>query len=70
MKISLLKLAIDLLPNTSDEEARFLKLIHVDETCHEAVLPNGSHKKQIKAQYDCNVKPCIFLEGDLVLLYD
>ena len=28
------------------------------------------HKRRIKAQYDRNVKPHIFLEGDLVFLYD
>ena len=48
----------------------FLELIHLDETCREAALANEVHKKQIKAQYDRNVKPRIFSEGDLVLLYD
>lgn len=51
-EISSLKLVIDLLPNTSDEEARFLEIIHLDETCHEALLANKEHKKRIKAQYD------------------
>eukprot|EP00253_Pinus_taeda_P003867 PITA_03867 len=69
-KISSLRLAIDLLPETSEEEARFLELIHLDETHRDAVLANKAHKKHIKAQYDKNVKPRIFLEGDLVLLYD
>lgn len=69
-EILLLKLATDLLPDTSDEEARFLELIHLDETCREATLANEAYKKQIKAQYDCNVKPHLFLEGDVVLLYD
>jgi len=69
-EISSLKLAINLLPDTSDEEARFLELIHIDETCREAALANKAHKKWIRAQYDHNVKPHIFSEGDLVLLYD
>ena len=69
-EISSLKLAIDLLPDTYDEEAHFLELIHLDETCREATLANEAHKKRIKAQYDRNVKPRIFSEGDLVLLYD
>ena len=43
--ISSLKLTIDLLPDTSDEEARFLELIHLDETSHEVALANESHKK-------------------------
>ena len=69
-EISSLKLVIDLLPEISDEETHFLELIHLDETCHEAALANEAHKKQIKVQYDHNVKPRIFSEGDLVLLYD
>ena len=69
-EISSLKLAIDLLPDTSEEEASFLELIHLDETCRDFALANEAHKKRIKLQYDRNVKPRIFSEGDLVLLYD
>lgn len=69
-EISSLKLAINLLPDTSEEEARFLELIHLDETYRDATLANEAHKKCIKAQYDKNVKPRVFSEGDLVLLYD
>lgn len=69
-EISSLKLAIDLLPKTSKEEARFLELIHLDETHHDATLANEAHKECVKAQYDQNVKPCVFSKGDLVLLYD
>ena len=36
----------------------------------EAQLANKAHKRRIKAQYDKNVQPRIFSEGDLVLLYD
>ena len=54
-EISLLKLAIDLLPNTSEEEARLFKLIHLNEKHHEAQLANEVHKRHIKAQYDKNV---------------
>ena len=35
-EISSLKLTIDLLPDTSEEEACLLNLIHLDETCREA----------------------------------
>eukprot|EP00253_Pinus_taeda_P012604 PITA_12604 len=52
------------------EEARFLELIHLDEAYRDAILANEAHKKRIKAQYDRNVKPHIFSEGDMVLLYD
>eukprot|EP00253_Pinus_taeda_P015798 PITA_15798 len=69
-EISSLKLAIELLPDTSEEEARFLELIHLDETHCDATLANEAHKKCIKAQYDKNVKPHVFSEGELVLLYD
>ena len=48
-EISSLKLAIDLLPRTLEEEARFLELIQLDETHRDAVLPNEAHKKQVKA---------------------
>ena len=65
-----LKLAIDLLLDTSSEKARLFNLIHLDETRREAQLANKAHKIPIKAQYNKNVQPRIFSEGDLVLLYD
>lgn len=33
-------------------------------------MANEAHKKRVKAQFDKNFKPPVFLEGDLVLLYD
>eukprot|EP00253_Pinus_taeda_P028060 PITA_28060 len=69
-EISPLKLAVDLLPGTSEEEACFLELIQLDETCRDIASANEAHKKQVKAQFDKNVKPRVFSEGDLVLLYD
>ena len=54
-EIPSLKLAIDLLPDTSKEEACLLNLIHLDETRHEAQFPNEAHKRRIKAQYDKHV---------------
>eukprot|EP00253_Pinus_taeda_P003582 PITA_03582 len=69
-KISSLKLAVDLLPGTSEEEARFLELIQLDETRCDSALANEAHKKRVKEQFDKNVKPRVFSEGDLVLLYD
>lgn len=44
-EISCLKLAIDLLHGTSDEEVHFLELVHLDETRCEAASANKSHKK-------------------------
>lgn len=69
-EISSLKLTIDLLPDTFEEEVHFLELIHLDETCRDSTVANKAHKKCIKVQYDKNVKPRVFSEGDLVLLYD
>ena len=69
-EISSLKLTIDLLPNTLEEEVCLLNLNHLDETRREAQLANEAHKRCIKAQYDKNFQPHIYLEGDLVLLYD
>eukprot|EP00253_Pinus_taeda_P030105 PITA_30105 len=69
-EISSLKLAIDLLPETLEEEAHFLEQIHLDETHRDTVLAKEAHKKRVKAQFDKNVKPRVFSEGDLVLLYD
>ena len=36
----------------------------------ETQLANEGHKGRIKAQYDKNLQPHIYSEGDLVLLYD
>ncbi len=69
-EISSLKLAVDLLPRTSEEEAQFLELIQLDETCLDEASANEAHKKRVKAQFNKNVKPRVFSEGDLVLLYD
>eukprot|EP00253_Pinus_taeda_P025065 PITA_25065 len=44
-EISSLKLAVDLLLGTSEEEARFLELIQLDETHRDAALANEAHKK-------------------------
>eukprot|EP00253_Pinus_taeda_P022812 PITA_22812 len=69
-EISSLKLAVDLHPETSEEEARFLELIQLDETRCDAALANEAHKKRVKAQFDKNVKPRVFSDSDLVLPYD
>ena len=59
-----------MLPDTSEEEVCLLNLIHLDETHREAQVANEAHKRRIKVQYDKNVQPRIYSEGDLVLLYD
>lgn len=65
-----LKLVVELLPATFAKKECLLHLTRLDETQCDVAVDNEAHKKRIKAQYDKNVKPCVFLEGDLVLLYD
>jgi hypothetical protein len=69
-EIPSLKLAVELLPNTSTKEERLLYLMRLEETRRDATLVIEAQKKCVKAQYDKHVKPCIFSEGDLVLLYE
>ena len=69
-QIPSLKLAVELLPNTSIEEERFLYLTNLEETRRDVALVNEAHKKRVKVQYDKSVKPRLFNEGDLVLTYD
>ena len=65
-----MKLAVELVPDTSAEEERILYLNNLDETRRDATLANEAHKKRVKAQYDKFVQPCSFNKGDLVLNYD
>jgi hypothetical protein len=69
-EIPSLKLAVELLPNTSAEEERLLYLMQLDETRCDATLVIEGKKKRVKAQYNKHVKPRIFSKGDLVLLYE
>eukprot|EP00253_Pinus_taeda_P016369 PITA_16369 len=55
---------------TSGEEKSLLYLAQLDENQRDDSLAIETHAKSIKAQYDQNVTPHNFLEGDLVLLYD
>jgi hypothetical protein len=69
-EIPSLKLVFELLPNTFVEEECLLYLMRLDETRRDATLVIEDQKKRVKAQYEKHVKPHIFSEGDLVLLYD
>jgi hypothetical protein len=69
-KIPSLNLSIEILPNTSAKEECLLYLMQLDETHRDATLVIETQKKHVKAQYDKHVKPCVFSEGDLVLLYE
>jgi hypothetical protein len=68
-EIPSLKLTVELLPNTSTEEECFLYLMKLDQTCHDVSLVIETQKKRIKSQCDKHAKPCVFFEGDLVLVY-
>ena len=69
-EIPSLKLAVQLLPETSALEARLVELEHLDETHRDAATANKAHKCRVKLQYDKYVRPRIFSKGDLVLVYD
>jgi hypothetical protein len=68
-EIPSLKLVVQLLPNTSAEEERLLYLSQLHETRRDATLVIETQKKCVKSQYNKHVKPRVFSEGDLVILY-
>ena len=59
-----------MLPDTTEFQERLLHLEHLDEQCRDALTTNEAHKNRVKNQYDKSVKPRIFSEGELVLLWD
>jgi hypothetical protein len=69
-EIPSLKLAVELLPNTYTKEELLLYLMRLDETRCDDTLVIEAQKKCVKAQYNKHVKPCVFSEGDLILLYE
>ena len=69
-EIPSLKLVVELLPNTFVEEERLLYLMRLDETRRDATLVIETQKNRVKVQYDNLVKPRVFSEVDLVLLYE
>jgi hypothetical protein len=78
-QIPYLKLAVQLLPDTSPLEERLVYLEQLDEQRRDVVLANEAHKHKVRCQYDRFVHPRIFFEGGfklscpqgvLVLVYD
>jgi hypothetical protein len=69
-QIPSLKLAIQLLPDTSPLEERLLYLKQINEQCRDAALASEAHKQKFKCQYDRSVCPWILSKGYLVLVYD
>jgi hypothetical protein len=55
-----LKLAVQLLPDTSPLEEKLLYLEQLNEQHHDAALSNEAHKQKFKCQYDQFVHPRIF----------
>eukprot|EP00253_Pinus_taeda_P027861 PITA_27861 len=69
-EIPSLKLAVELLPETTPVEERLLYLEILDETRRLNSLAIEAQKKRVKTHFDNSVNPRSFVEGDLVLLYD
>jgi hypothetical protein len=69
-KISTLRIAIELLPETAPMEQRFLNLESLDEDRQSSLQNNEVAKKWSKATFDHHVNLRSFHEGDLVLAYD
>ena len=69
-EIPSLRIAVQLLSETSALEAQLVELEHLDETHRDATTTNEAHKRHVKLQYDKSVHPRIFSEGDLILVYD
>lgn len=69
-EIPSLKLAIQLLPETSTLEERLVGLEKLDETHRDVATTNEAQKCHVKTEYDKFVHPRVFFEGDVVLVYD
>ena len=69
-EIPSLKLAIEILPDTSSLEERLVHLEQLNEQHRDALVALEVNKHRFKVQYDNPVHPRRFSEGDLVLLWD
>ena len=69
-EIPSLKLAIELLPDTSALEEHLVHLEQLDEQRRDSLVDLEVNKHRNKVQYDKYVCPRNFSEGDLVLLWD
>ena len=68
--IPFLKLAVELLLETSPLEERLVHLEKLDEQRRYALVDLEVNKHRVKVQHDKSVRPRRFSEGDLVLLWD
>ena len=69
-EIPSLKLAIELLPDTSTLEECLVHLEQLDEQRRDALMDLEVNKHRVKVQYDKSIHLRRFSEGDLVLLWD
>ena len=69
-EISSLKLAIVLLTDTFDLERHLVLLESLDEQRRDASMDIEANKRRVKVQYDNSICPRLYVEGDLVLLYN
>ena len=69
-EIPSLKLVVELLPDTSPLEERLVHLEQLDEQRWDALVALEVNKSRVKVQYDKSVRPRVFSEGYLVLLWD
>jgi hypothetical protein len=69
-QIPSLKLAVQLLPDTSLLEERLLHLEQLDEQCRDKPWPMRLTNKKLSVSMIGPFCPQIFSEGDLVLVYD
>jgi len=69
-QIPSLKLAVELLPDTTTLEEHLFYLEQLDEQRRDASLANEANKQHVKCQHDRLVFPRVFSQGDLVLVYD
>ena len=69
-KIPSLKLAIEILLDTSTLEEHLVHVDQLDEQCRDALVALEVNKCRVKVQYENSVCPRKFSEGDLVLLWD
>jgi hypothetical protein len=69
-QIPSLKLAVQLLPDTSPLEEWLVHLEQLNEQRHDVDLANEAHKHKVKCHYDRSVRPRIFSKGNVVLVYD
>ena len=69
-EIPSLKLAVEILPDTSALEECLVHLEQLDEQRRDAIVALEVNKHRVKVQYDNSIHSRRFSEGDLVLLWD